>query len=234
MTQNQSVDLQCWARIAGAAFLFLIGAAVYGEFSLLSDTFVDGDIAATAANIVANEGEYRLAVGLELLAFAGVPILAVALYSLLRQFDESIALLALTLRLAESAIFAAILLNRYVAVELLVANPSNLDSTELVNIVAVYLSAYENGYGIGVVFFSLGSTLFSYLLFKSPYVPSALGILGVVASVVVFIGTFTNIIIPGQPVTVPYAILILVFEVSAGFWLLVRGDGRNKFQTARF
>lgn len=62
---------------------------------------------------------------------------------------------------------------------------------------------------IGVVYYSLGSTLFCYLLLKSQYVPKVLAWWGLISSFVALVSTL--------------AIIVGIFEIVTGFWLLVAG-----------
>jgi hypothetical protein len=214
------------AKIAGCMFLSIIAIAVFGEFYLLSGVIVHEDVAATAKNITANAQAFRIAVTTELITFAGHIVLALALYILLKPVHKSLAQIGLFWRLAEASVLGVILLNRYMTL-LILSGADYLtvfETGQLHALAMLFLEAYDTGYTIGVIFFSLGSTVFSYLFFKSKYIPRILAAWGIFASLLTLIGTFGNLVLPSDAViTFPYALPIILFEVLLGLWLLIKG-----------
>lgn len=75
------------------------------------------------------------------------------------------------------------------------------------------------------MFLGLGSTVFCYLWFKSKYIPRALAALGVFGGLMMAAGSFAIIIFPklAKIVGLAYMMPLGVFEVTIGFWLLIRG-----------
>jgi hypothetical protein len=75
------------------------------------------------------------------------------------------------------------------------------------------------------VFLGIGSTVFSYLWFKSNYIPKALAALGVFGSLLLTAGSFAIIISPNlaKILSLAYMMPLGVFEVTMGFWLLLKG-----------
>ena len=79
---------------------------------------------------------------------------------------------------------------------------------------------------VGLVFAGLRSTAFCYLWFKSGFIPRALAGWGVFSSFLLATCTFAFIIFPelAKVVTVNYyGGPIFVFELTMGFWLLLKG-----------
>ena len=226
------------ARVEGFMYLFAMATAMFSEFYVRSGLIVSGNAAATANNIMASEGLWRIAIASELIAFASVVILIVALYILLKPVNKNLALLALAWRLVETAVLGIIALNSFIVLLLLSGDDylTVFETDQLQALVMLFLKAHGTGYIIGLIFFSLGSTVFSYLLFKSNYVPRILAGWGIFSSLVVLIGTFAIILYPNYAaIIVPgYFMPITVFEVILGFWLLFKGvnvppwDNRNK------
>jgi hypothetical protein len=73
----------------------------------------------------------------------------------------------------------------------------------------------------------LGSTVFAYLWFTSRYIPRALAAFGIFASLVVTVVTPAIMAFPALgavPIPVYFA-PIFIFEVSLGFWLLLKHIG---------
>ena len=73
-------------------------------------------------------------------------------------------------------------------------------------------------------FLGLGSTLFSYLRFKSRYIPRALAALGIFSSLVLAIVTLTIMVFPALgAIGLTYMAPMFFYEVGLGLWLLVKG-----------
>jgi hypothetical protein len=106
--------------------------------------------------------------------------LLLALFVILKPINGNLALLAAFSRLAESAIFALIILNDFVVLQVL-SDAENLrafDTQQLQALAYTFIRVHDAGYLIGLVFFGLGSTVFAYLWFKSRYIPPSAGRLG--------------------------------------------------------
>ncbi len=67
--------------------------------------------------------------------------------------------------------------------------------------------------------------MFAYLWFKSRYIPRWLAALGIFSSLVVAIVTLAIMVFPSVAGAVipAYFAPIFIFEVTLGFWLLIRG-----------
>ena len=81
--RNVVASPQLYARIGGALYLALIGLGIYLQL-VMGRVIVSGDATATAANLVAMEAQWRLAVACELLALVCVTALAMIYFVLLR------------------------------------------------------------------------------------------------------------------------------------------------------
>ena len=77
---NQIADLSLrqTARIAGILYLTIIVAGIFAEFFVRSSLFVPGDAAATAENVVASEGLFRVGMTADLIMILSDVALAVA------------------------------------------------------------------------------------------------------------------------------------------------------------
>lgn len=228
MTPHRVEPLQqTAAKIAGFLYLFTLLTANFAEFYTRGRLIVSGDAAQTAKNIVASERLFRLGAVSNLITFAGCVPLLVALYVVLKPIGRNVALLAAFWRLAECAIFALIILNDFVTLQLLSGTDSlrAFDTQQAQALAYTFVRAHDLGYLIGLVFYGLGSTAFSYLFFKSRYIPRALSALGILSSFLVAIVTLTVMAFPGLAnVVVPaYFVPSFIFEVTLGFWLLIKG-----------
>ena len=215
------------AKVAGFLYLFTMVTANFAEFYARGRMIVPGDAVQTARNIAASERLFRLGIVSNLITFASVVILVVALYVVLKPINRNVALLAAFWRLAESAIFALITLNDFVVLRLLSGADylRAFDTQQLQALTYTFVGVHDAGYLIGLVFFGLGSTVFAYLWFKSRYIPRALAAWGIFSSLVVAIVTLAIMVFPSlAAVVIPvYFAPIFIFEVTLGLWLLLKG-----------
>jgi hypothetical protein len=107
------------AKVAGFLYLLTMVTANFAEFYARGRLIVAGDTAQTAKNIAASERLFRLGIVSNLITFASVVILLLALYVVLKPINRNVALLATFWRLAECSIFALITLNDFVTLRLL-------------------------------------------------------------------------------------------------------------------
>ncbi|WP_437397920.1 DUF4386 domain-containing protein [Flagellimonas lutimaris] len=228
MESSKEILLQKVAKIVGFLFLFIMGTAMYNEFYVRSKLVVAGNALQTFENIRANEALFRIGVASELLTTVCIAALVLALFVLLREVNKNIALLALFFRGVEVVVFAIIVLNSFVVLRLVNGSTSyfgSMDQETLSSWTLLFIMAHSNGYDIAVVFFGLGSLLFSYLLYSSRYVPKIISGLGIFSALTVVICTFVMIVAPNTIGTLsPMCYLpITIFEVYLGAWLLIKG-----------
>jgi uncharacterized protein DUF4386 len=105
----------------------------------------------------------------------------------LRDEDPDLAVLALSCRVGEGVLGAIITLATLGLLWLGTAEAGARDAAPAYALGAFLLKVREWGNTIGAAFFSVGSTLFSYLLLRGRMVPVALAWLGVVASVLLVV-----------------------------------------------
>lgn len=212
------------AKIAGIAYLIAMATSILGN--LPSQQMITGDVTETANNIIAHERLFRVSIASNLLTYLIDIVLIWALYLLLKPINKKLALLAVFLRLLETASLAVGVIDELVTVRLL-THPDYLKALEpnqLYAFARVTMSTYGAGYSVGFTCLGLGSTVFSYLLLKSNYVPKALAGLGIFSSLLIGVGTFAVIIFPELRKLFPYGYgPIGIYEVTLGFWLLIKG-----------
>jgi hypothetical protein len=215
------------AKVVGSLYLFLMVTGVFAEFYARGSLIVPGDAVQTATNIVASERLFRIGTVSNLITFVGDVILVWALYVVLKPVNRSVALLAAFLRVAECSILAIIILNDFVALRFL-SGASYLrafDAQQLQALARVFISVQADGYRIGIVFFGLGSAVFSYLWLRSRYIPRGFAAWGIFSSLLVAIVNLAIMVFPNvAPVVTPaYFVPIMFFEIALGLWLLVKG-----------
>lgn len=216
------------ARVVGFTYLFALVPAIFAEFYVPGQLIVYDNAAETARNIMAHERLFRLGIASNLIVFAVDAVLITALYVVLERVHRSLALLAAFFRLIETMILVGVALRDFEVLRILSGADylRVFEADRLQALARLSIAAHSDAYNVGLLFFGLGSPVFCYLWFKSGYVPRALAALGLFASVLVGASTFAFIIFPElkQIVTIGYyGGPIFVFELTMGFWLLLRG-----------
>ena len=216
-----------YERLAGAAYLVIIVVAVLYGGLVESKLVVSGDDAATAANIIAQPGLFRVGIILMLVIYTAVIIASWALYVLLKVVDANLALLGLLFRSAEAVLGAATVLPGFVALHLLTDSaPGNAFEPQQVQaLVGQILALRVTGLDVVLVFIGVGATVFCYLLFRSKLVPRALAAWGIITYVSMLLLGIMSILFPHHP---PMLETILygagsAFELTFGLWLLFKG-----------
>jgi hypothetical protein len=189
--------------------------------------YARGDAVQTARNLATSERLFRVGIVSELITVAGVVMLVVALYAILEPINRNVALLAAFWRLLENVVLAIIPLNAFVALSLLSGADylRAVDAHHLQALAHMFLRLHLVGFRIGFLFLGLGSAAFAWLWLKSRYIPRALAVLGIVASLVMAIAESAIIAFPGLAAVVGLAYMapMGVFEFTLGGWLLVKG-----------
>lgn len=214
------------ATVAGFMYLFLGALAAFAEFYVRSGILVHANAAQTAHNILTSERLFRIGLAIDLVGGACNAILAVAFYAMLKRVSSSLALLAAFWRLGEAVILGHMSLNGMTVLSIL-SHPAlsqAFSPGQLQALASLYLNTQGDEFSIGLVYSSLGSTLFCYLLLKSQYVPKFLAWWGLVSSFVALISTLAIIVAPDAGDIAPLCYVpVGIFEIVAGFWLLIAG-----------
>jgi hypothetical protein len=212
------------ARAAGFLYLSLavIAPFLYVPYSLI----IPGDAATTAGNIAANEFLFRMGIVGDSVIFLIETVLVALLYVLLRPVSKTLSLVAAFSRLAMTTVMAINLLN-HCTVLLLLGGADYLtvfQPDQLSALVLLFLSVHEFGVLVWGLFFALHLFFLGYLVYRSGYIPSILGVLLVFASWGYLAQNFGTILLPkyteafawvGYLTGIPEFLFIL--------WLLLKG-----------
>ncbi|MGH9562173.1 MAG: DUF4386 domain-containing protein [Terracidiphilus sp.] len=215
------------ARAVGIFYLITNALAWFAEFHVRGTLIDYGSITRTVANITAHQQLFRLGLACELLTFACDLVIIVGLYVILKPVNGTVALLGIAFRLVETAVVAIMTLTTFDVLRL-VDDPRyqqafGLDSLQAM--VSSALSAHDAGYNLGFLFFGVGSTAFTYLWFKSRYIPKPLAACGILGSILTGASTFVYALSPHVAAIVEPACFIPIgtFELAVGLWLVIRG-----------
>lgn len=217
------------ARVAGFMFLFSLIVPSLNWTFVLSKLIVPENVMATANNILANELLFRLGLTIELFMSVGLIVLALVLYTILKPVNKDLALLALSLKLAEAIIVAVIVLVSFIALQILngEAYLTAYSPEQLQAPVGFLLNKHTVLFSIPMIFLGLDMTVFSYLFFRSKYIPRILSGFGILSFMLIFIHALMYILVP------KYAMMLIIqtvfyvpsglFELIIGIWLLFKG-----------
>jgi hypothetical protein len=219
------------ARVVGLLYLLLMAAGLFAQIyvpgTLPGDAHTPVDPTAAAREMTHSAGLYRVGAAVDLLTTVGDAVVAAAYCVLLRPVGRGLVALGAFWRLAQVAILGAYTLANIVALQLIggADEVRALDPDLAAALAWVILSSHTIGYSFGLVFLGLGSTVFSYLLYRSRYVPRPLAVLGIVGSTLLAGGSLVLIVVPEATGVVDPALYVpmFFFEVVTGLWLLIRG-----------
>ena len=220
------------ATVVGFSYLFALPPAIFAEFYVRAQLIAFDNAAQTAQNIMAHERLFRLGIASNLTVFAVDVVLIIALYVVLMPVNRSLALLATGWGLIETAILVFVTLRDFEVLRILSGADylQAFEASRLQALARLSLSAHADAYNVGLVLAGLRSTAFCYLWFKSRFIPTALAAWGMVASLLMGASAFLFIIFPelARLVSVAfYGAPIFFFELTMGFWLLLRGLPRS-------
>ncbi len=171
------------ARTAGALYLAVAILAGFAIAIVRNSIYVSGDPTATAANIAANEGLFRLGFLADLTQSTLMLFVAMALYLLLQHVNKNVAR-AMVLILSISVAIQTLNLAPSLAALKVATDPdysTSVGSEGAGSLVMLMLDLQRDGFLIAQVFFGLWLLPLGYLVLKSAMFPRGLGVLLMIA-----------------------------------------------------
>jgi hypothetical protein len=229
MERSTESSLRLKARITGALYLLTILTGIFSAGYVSGKLVVNGDAAATAANILAHRGLLQLGFAVYLIEMACQVAITALFYDLLKPAGRSVSLVAAFLGLTGSIIktFSRVF---FVAPLFILGGAHYLSvfSVEQLQALALlFLKVNDRGAGIALVFFGLYAILTGYLIIKSTFLPRILGVLSVVGG----LGWLTFLYPPlGGRLFVFLAIFAILGAGSLIVWLLVFGVNEQRWK----
>lgn len=222
-----NISINRLARAGGIFYLIIIAAGLYGEMFVRSKLIVSGDAAATANNIITSQFLWRTGIAADLLMhICDVPLMVI-FYLLLKPVNKNLALMALLFNLVQTAVLVANKLNLVVALFPLgdAAYLKSFGMQQLYTLAYLSIKAHGYGFGVGLIFFGFTCLIDGYLIFKSGYLPKAIGILMQIAGLCYLVNSFALILSPSLADKLFPAILVPSFiaELSFCLWLIFKG-----------
>lgn len=222
-------DLQAYARIAGAGYLVIFVLAIAANFGVLEALSVPGDAELTLANIQAQEGALRWAIGAFFVVLAADLIVGWALYRIFAPARPGLALLMLMFRLVYTV--------SHIGVVLLLVGALRVATAELAfpeeGMQAILASELLRGHGAGftltLTFFGIHLILLACLIWATGMLPRWLGVLVALAGAGYVLDASGWLLFPelrAAHLDIMLFIVIVPALVGEGLlmaWLLVRG-----------
>jgi hypothetical protein len=220
-----------YARIAGVLSLLSLVAGGFGEGYVPSTLVVSADATATAENIRALGSLLRMGFAGYLVEAVCDITLALILYVLLRPVHRDLALLAAFFGLVSTAVFAVAELFYFAAAHILggAAYLSSFSPDQLNTLALLSLKLFGYGGGLFTVFYGVAWVLRGYLIFRSGYLPKALGILLTIGGLGFVTRNFALVLAPAYA-SGSLLLLMVPGGLALTVWLLVWGVDVPKWE----
>jgi hypothetical protein len=169
--------------VAGVALLVMVALAAFANFVVLEGMITPSDGPATAAEIVAGEGTFRLGVLAWLLIVVLDVVIAWALYRVFRPVSPAVSMLTAVFRLVYSAVLLVAVGQLLRALDVLTVDSTLAASgaDEVGGRALLELNAFQHLYDLGLFLFGIHLALLGYLSLRSDFIPKVIGVLLVVA-----------------------------------------------------
>ncbi len=223
MTRKQT------ARLAGLIYFLVAICGMYYLRYVPSKLIDPHNPAVTFHNITASQPLFRLGILVGLIGYTLFLFLPLVLYKLLSPVNKTYAQLMAILAVISVAISYSNMLNNF-DILTLINNPDYLRVFGHDNLqaqVMLHLDYYDNGNLIASIFWGLWLLPFGYLVFKSGFLPKAIGILLMFGCFGYLINFTGNIIFAQRYDNTWFAAFITkpgsIGELGICFWLLIAG-----------
>jgi hypothetical protein len=212
------------ARVVGVLFL----AAMFA--SILGGSLIESVISASDNLLAVSKNETQVIIGVLLELMNGIAVvgIGVLMFTILKQYYESIALGYLGIRIIE-AIFCCVIVISPLSLITLSHEYITAAAPDAFYLQSVgTLSIAERASVVDLlipVFFSLGALLFYYMLYQSKLLPRFISVWGLIGAVLILtlnlLLTF-NVEI-GNSIGMIFALPMISNEIFLGIWLIVKG-----------
>jgi hypothetical protein len=217
------------ARVAGVFELLEGSASLFGQQYVVGLLVVSRDAAATADNVLAQEGLFRLGIAVSLLAVVFHLIWGLLLYELLRVVDRRVSLFANLLLVVGSglqAVAGLVLLAPLVVLRggdaLAAFAPDQLRALALLS-----FRLNTQAYDIFLAFFGVWLLVVGYLIFRSTFLPRLIG----VGLMLEGLGWMTYFSPPLGVALFPVTTFFGLFgELPLLAWLLIKGVNAERWK----
>jgi hypothetical protein len=221
------------ARIAGFMYLlYIISSIIADKIGHIGF----GNAAVIVNTMTAHESLFRISFVIGLFSVVFFLLAAWALYAVLKPVNKNMALLFLLLNLGGFVIWCSSMLNLFASV-LILSGADYLKvfpADQLHALAMLFTNLYKNGTIIAQVPYGLWVLPLGYLIFKSGFLPKALGILLMIDFVSILIWFFQFFLLPDYPIIAyPCYVVSFLAEFGLTLWLLIKGVNVEKWEKVR-
>jgi hypothetical protein len=225
------------ARVAGLLYIL---ASVVGVVRLLyipTALIVSGNAAATANNIATHESLFRLGIVSGLLSSALWIFVPLALYRLLKDVDQELAVLMVILgSLMQVPLFFVNVVTD--AGALLFARGADFlsvfDKPQRDAFTTLFLNLHHNLDLANAIFWGLWLIPFGLLVYRSRFLPRFLGVWLMIACFAYLAFSFTGFLLPGQEEKVfTFGQPFMLGEVATMLWLVIMGAKEERLAAVK-
>jgi hypothetical protein len=219
------------ARMAGALYLLI---ALFGGFSIgyVPMQIVADDAATTSANLLDNQGLFKLGVFADSAVILFELAITALIYHLFYQIGPKMATVALIARAGMITVMGINIL-LWIMPYILLTKPSGLETAQLYAFVQFCVDGHSMGVFVWQLFFGVHLLALGWLVLQSQVVPHLLGRGLFVGAFGYLIEGFVNLTFLDLALLdytiIGLLIIVSISEISFGLWLLVRG-GRASAQ----
>jgi hypothetical protein len=208
LTQSRS------ARLAGLFYLLLIIFGVTAEL-LRQSIIVPGDASVTTANLMNNEGVWKLSIMVDIISFTSFALLPFAFYGVFSKVNKNLVILVIIFVLVSIPISITAWTFQYGALDL-VHTPS---------MVMHNIETYVSFVHAATLFHGLWLFPLGILVYRSGYFPRFWGILLILGCFGFVIDSFQYFMLPDlEVITYPGALVSVIAEFGFCGWLMVKGE----------
>ena len=209
---------------AGIALLLMSVVAIFGNVVVVDGLTTQGDAAATAADITASAGMFRLGIVSLIVVIALDVVIAWALYRVFSPVNASLSMLAAIMRLVYTAVFM-VAIGELVGVVRLLSDEGNraVLGTEQVQVMAMQgMTSFNDIWYVGQFLFGLTLLLLGYLAYRSGYIPRLLGVLLVISGLGYATDSFGAVLSEGPWTDI--TTFTFLGEFLLALWLVIRAS----------
>ncbi len=211
------------ARVAGFGYVLIYLLAIIANFAVLKGLVVDGDAAATTANVVGSPERLRLAVVAFLAIFLLDVVVAWALHLVFRGVHRDLSLITAWARLTYTVFLGVGLVFLFQVLQLTGGDAyAALGAEQIEAQVLLAFASFDTTWVIGLAAFGLHLVLLGTLVLRSRLAPRAVGVLLVAAGVAYAADTVVHALAPDYSAVAPVMLaLVAVPSMIGEGWLAV-------------
>jgi hypothetical protein len=220
------------AKISGVAYLIIFIGGFYANFAVLESLIDSNNPSITTINFINNHSQFGSGLIGFVLMLAFDVVLVGSLFDLTKSISKNLSNVASFFRLLHALFFGVAL---YKLIQIYQLTNIAVGSIELQQQVTKLLQDFDTLWTIGLLFFGVHLILLGYLTIKSRYIPKALGILLMLASIGYFTdGTAKLYMSNYKDYKDIFEVIVImpsvIGEFSFTIWLLIKGFKKQPFK----